>query len=142
LLAQHLTRSAGVATVVAWGVVIVAVLVLRVLVPAAWVVPALSAGVSIGMAAGAVTGWLLVRRSLAAGASLGLARPLAVSLPAALVAGSAVASLPAAVLGAFGCAAGCAVVFLGLLGLLDRRLVRDLWALRGGGSRPAERVAR
>ena len=151
LLAQQLARSAGLATVVAWGVVIATVLALRVLVPAEWVVPALSASVSIGMVAGAATGWLLVRRSLAAGASLGLARPLAVSLPAALVAGGAVAwlslrlvdvSLPAAVLGAFGCAAGCAVVFLGLLGLLDRRLVRDLWALRGGGSRPAERVAR
>lgn len=139
LLAQHLARSAGLATVVAWAVVFAGVLVLRAVVPAAWVVPSLSVSVSVGMLAGAVTGWALLRRSIPGEGAVRLLRPLAVSLLAASVAGVAVAwlstgllevGLVAAVLGAFGCAVACTVVFTLVVALLDRRLLRQIWALR------------
>ncbi len=139
LLAQHLARAAGLATVVAWGAVIVAVLVLRQVVPDVWVVPSLAAAVSLGMVVGAVTGWVSVRRSQPGGASAGLGRPLAVAVPAALVAGLVVgwlslglldAGLVRAAVGAFGCALGCTLLFLLLVGLVDRRLLRQLAALR------------
>jgi putative peptidoglycan lipid II flippase len=141
LLAQHLARAAGLATVIAWGVVIVAVLVLRQLVSAVWVVPSLSAAVSVGMVAGAVAGWLMLRRSLSDGMPLGLGHPLAVAVPAALVSGLAVgwlstglagAGLLVALLGAFGCAAGCTLLYVLWLLVADRGLLRQVWALRRG----------
>lgn len=139
LLACHLARAAGVATVVAWGVVILAVLGLRLLVPPNWVVPALSAAVSLGMLAGAVTGWELVQRRIGR-AGVALTRPLLVGVPVALVSGGAVAwpavrladvGLLGAVGGAFGCALACLALFVLLVGLLDRRLLRQVWSLRG-----------
>ncbi|MET1006914.1 MAG: lipid II flippase MurJ [Propionibacteriaceae bacterium] len=137
LLAQHLARAAGSATVVAWGVVIVGVLVLRLLVPPAWVVPSLSAAVSVGMVAGAITGWVLLRGIDPRPA--GLARPLLICVPAGAVSGLLVAwlfrsfvdaGLVGAVLGAFGSAAAGTVLFVGLLLLVDRRLLGQVWALR------------
>lgn len=143
LLAQHLARAAGTVTVVAWGVVIVAVLVLRQAVPADWVVPSLSAAVSLGMVAGAVVGWVLVGHSGTDPTSSRAARPLAlalaVTLPAAVVAGGGVAwlsrglldtGLAGAVLGAFGCAAGCTIAFGLIVLLVDRRLLTQVYALR------------
>jgi putative peptidoglycan lipid II flippase len=142
LLAQQLARAAGTATVVAWGAVIVAVAVLRLLVPVEWVVPALGAAVSVGMLVGALTGWLQVRRH-ASPPGVPLARPLVLVTLAALVAGPGVgwlswiwrdAGLVGAVLGAALCAVACTAVFAGLVFLLDRRLLRQVWALRTRGS--------
>ncbi len=154
LLAQHLARAAGTATVVAWGVVIVGVLVLRLVVPADWVVPSLSAAVSIGMVAGAVVGWVLVRRSGTDRASSEVSRSLAVALavavPAALVAGGGVgwlsrglvdATLAGAVVGAFGCAAGCTVTFGLIVLLVDRRLLAQVYALRARSDTRPETAA-
>jgi putative peptidoglycan lipid II flippase len=138
LLAQHLARAAGTATVVAWGAVILAVLALRLLVPRTWTVTALSGSVSIGMLAGAVSGWLLLARRLG-GASVGLGRSLAVAVPVAIVAGAtagwlgsrlADAGLVAALAGAVGCALACCAIFVALVALVDRRLLQQVWALR------------
>jgi putative peptidoglycan lipid II flippase len=150
LLAQHLARSAGLATVVGWAVVFAGALILRLVVPTPWVVPSLSAAVSVGMIAGAVTGWTLLDRSLppplSGPGTVGLWRPLAVCLPVGLVAGLAVGwlstglldvGLVAAGLGAVGCAVACTVLFVGLLLLLDRQLLRQVWALRSRTTAPA-----
>jgi putative peptidoglycan lipid II flippase len=144
LLAQHLARASGAATVLAWAVVIAAVLVLRSLVPGPWVVTALGAAVSVGMLTGAVAAYAAVRRR-PSGASLRLARPLLVTWVAGSAAGGLVGwwswrlvdvGLGRAVLGAFGCALACALAYALLVLALDRRLLRQVLALRG---RPAER---
>jgi putative peptidoglycan lipid II flippase len=63
LLAQHLGKASGIANASAWAAVIISVAVLRLVVPAPSLVPALAGSVSLGMIVGAVVGWLLLRRS-------------------------------------------------------------------------------
>lgn len=147
LLAQHLARSAGLATVIAWGVVIASVLVLRQAVPPAWVVPSLSGAVSVGMLAGAIAGWAMVVRSPGVSGRLGMVKPLTVAVSAAVIAGGGVgwfstrfveAGIAAAVLGAFGCALGCTAIFALLVFVLDRSLLARVWALRTRTARVAE----
>lgn len=136
LLAQHLARAAGAATVTAWGVVVVAVLVLRLVVPPIWIVASLGLAVSLGMIAGAVTGWTLLLRHVE---PIRLARSMTVTMPVALLAGAVVAwpatalaevGLIAALAGSIGCAVVCTALYLGLVGLLDRRLLQAVVALR------------
>lgn len=137
LLAQHLARAGGTATVAAWGVVVVAVLVVASTLPTRWVVPALSGAVSVGMLAGAAVGWWLTARTVPL--QPGWRRPLLVSLLAALVAaaGTGWVSWPLAgvgvwrsLAGGFGCALLCTAVFIVLVYLGDRPLLRRVWALR------------
>ena len=127
--------------------VVVAVLAVRPLVAPGWLVAALSGAVSLGMLAGAATGWVLVLRSTGRDRRPGIARPLLVAGPAAVAAGAVVAwlsrrlaevGLVPAVLGAVGCALGATLLYVGLVFLLDRDLLRTVWALRRAGSRPAE----
>jgi putative peptidoglycan lipid II flippase len=137
LLAQHLGKASGVANAGAWVAVIISVAVLRLVVPAAWLVPALAGSVSLGMVLGAVVGWQLVRRSGMPG--VGLARPNLVGLAAAVPAASvgAAASLVLAevgiglaVLGACAVAMLCVLVFAAMLRLLAPSLLAQMWALR------------
>jgi putative peptidoglycan lipid II flippase len=137
LLAQHLGWASGVATASAWGAVIICVAVLRLVVPAAWLVPAMAGSVSLGMIVGAVAGWLLVRRSGMPAA--GFARPMVVGLAAAVLAGGigaavsqllAEVGIAAAVLGACAVALLCVLVFTAMLRLLARSLLAQMWALR------------
>ncbi|GAA2102552.1 lipid II flippase MurJ [Microlunatus panaciterrae] len=139
LLAQHLARSAGMTTVAGWGATILAVLLVHLTLPSAWVVTGISAAMSVGMVTGGLVGWLLLIRAGSAsepaprnGPSSGLLRSLAVAVPAALVSGVGVWFLSrgladagglAAVLGAVGCALGCAALFISVVHLLDRRLL-------------------
>src|SRR5215216_1223150 len=76
LLAQHMGKASGIANAGAWAAVILSVAVLRPLVPADWLVPALAGSVSLGMVVGAIAGWVLLRRS--GMAAVGLARPMLV----------------------------------------------------------------
>jgi putative peptidoglycan lipid II flippase len=137
LLAQHLGKASGIANAMAWGVVIISVALLRLVVPADWLVPALAGSVSLGMVVGAVAGWALLRRSGLS--AVGLGRPMLVSLAAAVLAGGVSAagsqlfadvSIVAAVLGAIAAAALCVAVFVGTLRLLAPALLEQLWALR------------
>jgi putative peptidoglycan lipid II flippase len=137
LLAQHLGKASGVANASAWAAVIISVAVLRLVVPAPWLVPAMAASVSFGMVVGAVVGWLLVRRSGMAG--VGLARPMLVGLAAAVLAGGlgAIGSLRldevgvmVAVVGACAVAALCVLVFAAMLRLLAPSLLTRIVALR------------
>jgi putative peptidoglycan lipid II flippase len=137
LLAQHLGKASGVANASAWAVVIISVSVLRLVVPGAWLVPALAGSVSLGMVIGAVVGWLLLRRS--GMPSTGLARPMAVGLAAGVLAGSVGAigsrlldevGIVAAVLGACALALLCVLVFTAMLRLLAPALLAQMWALR------------
>jgi putative peptidoglycan lipid II flippase len=137
LLAQHLGKSSGVANASAWAAVIISVAVLRLLVPGPWLVPAMAGSVSLGMALGAVVGWLLVRRS--GMARVGLARPMLVGLVAAVLAGGGGAAcslllaevgIVVAVLGACAIASLCALVFAAMLRLLAPSLLAQMWALR------------
>lgn len=135
LLAQQRARPAGLTTVVGWLVVMAAVIMVHRLVPDDHVVTGISVAMSVGMLAGGVVGWILVRRSLGAFPP-GLVRSLVTSLPAAAVAGVSTwlvsrgladSGLGLSLLGAIGCALLCVVLFLGLVLLLDRRLVRGCW---------------
>ena len=137
LLAQHLGTASGVANASGWGAVIISVAVLRVVVPADWLVPALAGSVSLGMVVGAAAGWLLLRRSGMSGA--GLTRPMVVGLVAALLAGGVASAASrvfanvgvlAAVLGAVAAALLCVLVFAATLRLLAPALLAQLWALR------------
>ena len=137
LLAQHLGKASGVANAGAWAAVIISVAVLRLVVPAAWLVPAMAGSVSLGMVLGAVVGWQLVRRSGMPGVRL--ARPSLVGLAAAVPAagvGAAASLLLAevgiglAVLGACAVAMLCVLVFAAMLRLLAPSLLAQMWALR------------
>lgn len=137
LLAQHLGKASGVANAGAWAAVIISVAVLRLVVPAVWLVPALAGSVSLGMVLGAAVGWLLVRRSGMPG--VGLARPILVGLVAAVpaagvgAAGSLVLAevgIGLAVLGACAVAMLCVLVFAAMLRLLAPSLLAQMWALR------------
>jgi len=137
LLAQHLGTASGVANASAWAAVIICVAVLRQVVPAAWLVPALAASVSLGMIVGAAAGWLLLRRSGMPG--VGLVRPMWVGLAAAVLAGGVGAAgsqllsevgIVVAVLGACAVALVCVLVFTAMLRLLAPALLARMWALR------------
>jgi putative peptidoglycan lipid II flippase len=137
LLAQHLGKASGVANALGWAGVIVSVALLRLVVPADWLVVALAGSVSLGMVVGAVAGWALLRRS--GMPSVGLGRPMLVSLAAAVLAGGASAAgsqlfadvgILVAVLGAVTTAVLCVAVFAGTLRLLAPALLAQLWALR------------
>jgi putative peptidoglycan lipid II flippase len=132
LLAQHRARAAGAVSITAWGVVIVAVLGLRLIVPAAWQVPALAGSVSLGMCTGAAVGAVLARPMSWLGSSM------FVGLVAAATAGGLTAwpasffrdsGLVTAAAAAFATAAGCLLIFLGVVFVLDRRRFDELWAL-------------
>jgi putative peptidoglycan lipid II flippase len=137
LLAQHLGTASGVANASAWAAVIICVAVLRLVVPAAWLVPALAASVSLGMVLGAAVGWLLLQRS--GMPDVGLTRPMFVGLAAAVLAGGvgavgsqlfAEVGIVAAVLGACGVALVCVLVFTGMLRVLAPSLLAQMWTLR------------
>jgi putative peptidoglycan lipid II flippase len=137
LLAQHLGKASGVANGTAWAVVIISVALLRLVVPAAWLVPALAGSVSLGMVVGAGTGWLLLRRSEMP--AVGLARPMLIGFAAAVLAGGVGAAcsrllndvgIVAAVLGGCAVALVCVLVFTAMLRLLAPSLLAQMWALR------------
>jgi hypothetical protein len=132
-----LGKASGVANATAWAVVIISVALLRLMVPAAWLVPALAGSVSLGMVVGAGTGWLLLRRSEMP--PVGLARPMLVGLLAAVLAGSVGAAgsrflndvgIVAAVLGGCAVALVCVLVFTAMLRLLAPSVLSQIWALR------------
>jgi putative peptidoglycan lipid II flippase len=137
LLAQHYGKASGAANASAWAAVIITVAVARLVVPVAWLVPALAWSVSLGMVVGAVVGWLLLRRTGMAG--IGLTKPMLVGLGAGVLAGGvgAASSLPlaeagivAAVLGACAVALLCVLVFTAMLRLLAPSVLAQIWALR------------
>jgi putative peptidoglycan lipid II flippase len=137
LLAQHLGKASGVANATAWAVVIISVALLRLVVPAAWLVPTLAGSVSLGMVVGAAAGWLLLRRSEMP--AVGLARPMLVGFAAAVLAGGVGAAgsrllndvgIVAAVLGGCVVAVVCVLVFTAMLRLLAPSLLAQMWALR------------
>ena len=139
LLARHQARAAGMTTAIAWAVVVAAVLILRLVVPVTWLVPALAAGVSLGMVSGAIVGWRLVRRGDPERRGAGLARPMWVGAAGATLAGGLAAAgslllseagLVAAALGAIGLAAICMAIFAGVLRVASPELFARLWALR------------
>ena len=138
LLAQHRAWPAGVATATAWGTVIGAVLVVRVLVAPASLVIGLAASVSLGMLVGALVGWLALSRVLpGAGAGLGpsLLAGVGAAVPAATTGAllarpaAGLALLPAAGM-ALAAAALSAVVFVAVLALVRPSLLRGLAELR------------
>jgi putative peptidoglycan lipid II flippase len=137
LLAQHYGRASGAANASAWAAVIITVAVARLVVPGAWLVPALAWSVSLGMVVGAVVGWLLLRRTGMAG--IGLTKPMLVGLGAGVLAGGvgaasslllAEAGIVAAVLGACAVALLCVLVFTAMLRLLAPSVLAQIWALR------------
>lgn len=142
LLAQHRALAAGTTTALAWGTVTLGALLAAAVVPSSALVVALAGSVSLGLAVGAVVGWVaLARHAGVAGAALRpgvvpalLAGGLA-SVPAVL-AGGALARLAseAGLLAAAGLAVGAAllttVVFVGVLAVVRRPLLRATWALR------------
>ncbi|MGI3782880.1 MAG: lipid II flippase MurJ, partial [Janthinobacterium lividum] len=137
LLAQHRALAAGTTTALAWGTVTLAALVAAAVVPSSSLVVALAGSVTLGLAVGAVVGWvLLARRS---GARPGIVPALlagAVAAVPAVVAGGALARLASDVglLAAAGLAVAAAlltaVVFVAVLALVRRPLLRATWALR------------
>ena len=137
LLSQHLGKASGIANASAWAAVIISVAVLRLVVPARWLVPALAGSVSLGMVVGAAVGWVLLRRS--GMKAVGLSRPMLVSLAAAVLAGTVGAAggqllddvgIVAAVLGACVVALICVLVFTAMLRLFAPSLLAQMWALR------------
>jgi putative peptidoglycan lipid II flippase len=132
LLAQHRARAAGAVLITAWGVVIVAVLGLRLIVPAAWQVPALAGSVSLGMCAGAAVGAVLARPMSWLGSSVFVGLVAAAGAggltawPASLFRDSGLITAAAA---AFATAACCLLIFLAIVFVLDRRRFAELWAL-------------
>jgi putative peptidoglycan lipid II flippase len=147
LLARHAARAAGLTTAVGWAVVVAAVLVLRLVVPVDWLVPALAGSVSLGMVAGAVVGWRLVRRLDPESPSIGLAGPMWVGAAGATLAGGlgAAASLPLAdttigwaVLGALGVSVLAAGIYAGVLRVAAPALFGRLWSLRHGVAKSRE----
>jgi putative peptidoglycan lipid II flippase len=137
LLSQHLGKASGIANATAWAAVIISVAVLRLVVPATWLVPALAGSVSLGMVVGAAAGWLLLRRSGLT--AVGLGRPMMVGMAAAVVAGGVGAAgaqllddvaIVAAVLGACVVALICVMVFTAMLRLFAPSLLAQMWALR------------
>ena len=136
LLAQHRALAAGTTTALAWGVVTLAVLVSAAVVPSGSLVVALAGSVSLGLAVGAVVGWVaLARTTTRPGIVPALLAGAAAAVPAVL-AGGALARLGTTVglLPAAGLAVAAALlttgVFLGVLALVRRPLLPATWALR------------
>ena len=77
---DHETERRNIA--LGWAAMIISVALLRLVVPADWLVVALAGSVSLGMVVGAAAGWALLRRS--GMPSVGLGRPMLVSLAAAV----------------------------------------------------------
>lgn len=113
----------------------------RLLLTDRWLVTGLGAATSVGMIAGAVTGWWLVARSARDRTLIisALLRPLGAGLLAGTVAGALPswlsqpltgASLGDAVLAALATGAGCLLIFLAVLAAVDRTQLRRLRALR------------
>ena len=137
LLAQHRALAAGTTTALAWGTVTLGALVAAALVPGPGLVVALAGSVSLGLAVGAVVGWVaLVRRT---GARPGIVPALLAGAAAAVpavVAGGALAGLggQAGLLAAAGLAVAAALlttaVFVGVLALVRRPLLAATLALR------------
>lgn len=149
LLAQHLARDSGLTTATGWAAVIVAVAVLRLVLPPNALVTGVAAGVSFGMAVGALVGWSLLRRRLPGplglGRSLltgGVAAAVAVAVlwwPASRLVGS---GLVVALVGGVAVAAGCTAVYVGVLAVVDRPLLRQLRRLRSAAATEVEHADR
>jgi putative peptidoglycan lipid II flippase len=142
LLAQHRASAAGAVLITGWGVVILAVLGFRLIVPASWQVPALAGSVSLGMCVGGVVGAVLARPMS------WLARSLVVGLIAAAAAGAATAwlaalfsdtGLIAAAVGALVTSLVCLLIFVGIVFVLDRPLLAGLRELLARRRAPAAR---
>lgn len=136
LLAQHRALAAGTTTALAWGTVTLAAVAAAVVVPSGSLVVALAGSVSLGLAVGAVVGWVaLARTTTRPGIVPALLAGAAAALPAVLAGGAlarlggGVGLLPAAGL-AVAAALLTTVVFLGVLALVRRPLLRATWALR------------
>jgi len=137
LLAQHRALAAGTTTALAWGTVTLAAVVAAAVVPPGSLVVALAGSVSLGLAVGAVVGWVALTRRT--GARPGIVPALlagAVAAVPAVLAGGALARLAggAGLVTAAGLAVAAAlltgVVFVGVLALVRRPLLRATWALR------------
>lgn len=154
LFAEHRARQAGTATGVAWGAVIVAVGAVGLFVPPQWVVTGIAAANSFGMVVGAIVGWAMIRASRTERVRLGMLRPGVRDIPIGLLAGALVAwpaskligagtvgsGLPGALLGCFATAAGCLLIFVAGVWLLDRRSLtglRELWRTRSSAATPS-----
>ena len=137
LLAQHRALAAGTTTALAWGTVTLAALVVTAVVPSGSLVVALAGSVSLGLAVGAVAGWTALARGTTTRPGLvpALLAGAAAAVPAVL-AGGALARLgdAAGLLPAAGLAVAAALlttlVFLGVLAVVRRPLLRATWALR------------
>ena len=119
--------------------VVVAVLGLRLVVPDGWLVPALAGSVSLGMVAGAVVGWRLVRRLDPESPPVGLAGPMWVGAAGATLAGGLGAAvsllldevgLVVAVLGGLAVAMLAVAIYAGVLRVASPALFGRMWALR------------
>ncbi len=137
LLAQHRALAAGTTTALAWGTVTLAALVVAALAPAASLVVALAGSVSLGLVVGAVAGWVALVRGTSArpGIVPALLAGAAAAVPAVLAGGAlARTAAGAGLLAAAGLAVAAAlvttVVFVGVLALVRRPLLRATWALR------------
>jgi putative peptidoglycan lipid II flippase len=151
LYAEHRARPAGVTTVVAWGTVIIAVFVVRAVVPGELVVTGIALANSAGMIIGAVLGWILITTSRQQPVRLGMMRPAVRDLPIGIAVGALVAypgrwlaevGFAGALAGAVGAAAACVLLFAALVWLLDRRSVTgllDLWRSRTPADRSTDR---
>lgn len=147
LYAEHRARPAGITTVVAWGTVIIAIFVVRAVLPGAWVVTGIAVANSVGMIVGAILGWTMIKVSREQPAPFGMLRPAVRDLPIGVAVGIVVGfvgsglaevGFVAALAGAVATAAGCLLIFTGLIWLLDRRSVTDLlelWRSRGAVQR-------
>jgi len=137
LLAQHRALAAGTTTALAWGTVTLAALVAAAVAPPGTLVVALAGSVSLGLALGAVVGWVaLTRRSgMRPGVVPALLAGAVAAVPAA-AAGGVLARLAtdAGLLAAAGLAVAAALlataVFVGVLALVRRPLLEATWALR------------
>jgi putative peptidoglycan lipid II flippase len=123
------------------------VLVLRLVVPVGWLVPALAGSVSLGMVAGAVVGWRLVRRLDPGSPPVGLAGPMWVGAAGAILAGGlgaavslllAEATVVLAVVGAVGVSVLAVAIYAGVLRVAAPALFGRLWALRSRLARTRE----
>jgi putative peptidoglycan lipid II flippase len=137
LLAQHRALAAGTTTALAWGTVTLAALVAAAVAPTSSLVVALAGSVSVGLAVGAVVGWAALARQPGErpGVVPALLAGAAAAVPAVLTGGALSrlagdAGLVAAAGLAVGAALLTALVFVGVLALVRRPLLRATWALR------------
>ncbi|SER25855.1 lipid II flippase MurJ [Microlunatus flavus] len=146
LLAEHRALAAGTATGVAWGVVTLGALVSAALAPDDGLVVGLAASVSVGLAVGALVGWVVLGRgpsrpgARSTGVVAALLAGLGAAVPAVLAGGAvgrlgAGSSLVVALAFALAAAAVTGVVFVSVLALVRPSLLRATWALRHAGAR-------